>query len=59
MLSFGMSIKGNFSPSTQVHCYQIKGPSEEEYNDALGADDEEVILSKTQIQSVGKTHFDS
>ncbi len=37
-----MSIKGNFSPSTQVHCYQIKGPSEEEYNDALGADDEEV-----------------
>ncbi len=57
MLSIGLAMKGHFDASTDIHYDQLQGTPETVYNDVLHADDDEIIIPKSEIQQMIKKDF--
>lgn len=56
VISLAIGIKGNFSEQ-QIHYYQVNGTSEVLYNDALKANDDEVVINTNQLHQIIQDHF--
>jgi cell envelope-related function transcriptional attenuator common domain len=59
MISAGLSAKGNFNPSKQIHYRQVKGTSVTMHDDVLNADNSQIILDKNQLQTIIQKYFRS
>ncbi|WP_100487014.1 LCP family protein [Sporolactobacillus pectinivorans] len=57
MLSVGLSAKSSFHPEQQIHYRQVKGTNAVMYDDVLKANNDEIILDSSQLQSVIKKYF--
>ncbi|MFT8872035.1 MAG: LCP family protein [Sporolactobacillus sp.] len=57
MISIGLSMKGNFNPSTQMKYKQVDGKDVNIYDDVLQANNDEIILPQQQLQATIAKYF--
>ncbi|WP_100488515.1 LCP family protein [Sporolactobacillus pectinivorans] len=57
MISAGLSVMSDLHLQQQIHYLQIKGTSEVLYDDMLKANNDEVVLDPSQLQSLAKKYF--
>lgn len=57
MVSAGLSAVSDLHPQQQIHYHQIQGTDEVMYDDMLQANNDEVVLNPSQLQSLTKKYF--
>lgn len=57
MISIGLGVKSDFHPQQQIKYRQVQGKVVTMYDDALQANNSEVVLDPGQLQSVVKSYF--
>lgn len=57
MVSMGLGVKGNFHPEEQIKYRQVKGRSVKMYDDLLKANNSQIILDQTELQTTIKQYF--